>query len=213
MREGINAGWGAWWCAEFGGVAGAVVMLGLAWFWPEQHLGTPAMIAVQTWFLATLAVLGYEAVVLGGRERDQDSGPAVGPDYRARFWPHLYLPGVVLIFSGLYGCWRLDQAVPPSFTLAFTPWMVAVVEATLVVLLALALRHKADLLTSNGGSRQDAENPSPNNAVPKEELIPGHDPGVIEEWEGVCRRSPLSGDSDMGTATPSPWGSQNENQP
>ena len=171
------------------------------------------MIAVQTWFLATLAMLGREAVVLGGRERDEGSGPAVGPDYRARFWPHLYLPGVVLILSGLYGCWRLDQAVPSSFTLAFTPWMVAVVEATLVVLLALALKHKADLLRSKVGSPRDPEKPSPNNAVPKEELIPRYDPGVIDEWEKVRKGSPLSGDSDTGTATPSPWRTQNENQP
>jgi len=221
MKEGINtdltlgqdrakvpSAWGAWWCAGLG----AVVALGLAWFWPQQTL-TP-MIAVQTWFLATLAVLGREAVVLGGRERGQDSGLVVGPDYRARFWPHLYLPGVVLILSGLDGCWRLGQAgTPSSFTLAFSPWMVAVVEATLVVLLALALRHKADLLRSKVGSPQDPEKPSPNNAVPKQELIPKYDPDVINEWEKVRKESPLSGDSDMGTASHPAWRTQNENQP
>jgi len=213
MKEGINAGWGAWWCAGLGVVAGAVVALGLAWFWPEQ-LGTPAMIAVQTWFLATLAVLGCEAVVLVGRERDKGSGPAVGPDYRARNWPHLYLPGVVLILSGLDGCWRLGQAETPSFMLVFAPWMVAVVEATLVVLLALALRHRADLLTSKVGSPQDPEKPSPNNSVPKQDPIPESDPkGLLDLWNQVAKESPLSGESDTGTASHSAWRRQNENQP
>ena len=205
MKEGINADWGAWGCAGLGGVAGAVVALGLAWFWPEQ-LGTPAMIAVQTWFFATLAVLGREAVVLGGRKRDQDSGPAVGPDYRARFWPHLYLPGVVLILSGLDGCWKLGQAGTTSFMLAFTPWMVAVVEATLVVLLALALRHRTDLLTREVGPPQDQKKPSPNNSVLNQD-------DLSKLWEEYGKKSPSSNDSATGTASPPAWGTQNENQP
>jgi len=209
MREGINADWGAWWCAGLGGVAGAVVA-GFAWFWLVQ-LDTPAMIAViavQTWFFATLAVLSREAVVLGGRERDKGSGPAVGPDYRARFWPHLYLPGVVLILSWLDGCWRLRQAETPSFTLVFVPWMVAVVEATLVVLLALALRHRADrALTSEVGSPQDPTKPSPKEEIPK------CNAEVIDLWDKLRKESPSSHDSDPGTASPSPWVRQNENQP
>ena len=157
-------------------------------------------------------MLGREAVVLGGRERDEGSGPAVGPDYQARFWPHLYLPGVVLILSGLYGCWRLDQAVPSSFTLAFTPWMVAVVEATLVVLLAGPEAQGRPVEEQSGLSARSGEALAEQRGS-EEELIPRYDPGVIDEWEKVRKGSPLSGDSDTGTATPSPWRTQNENQP